>query len=521
MIKGKVKIELKDIHTSKTEKIEHDNLVTNAISKYCSSNGFFRPPAYYSGFTKNNSLAEDFFGGLFLWESQLDSNADSYALPQDNNCVGYASYNISNSGINTHLGSYNVTESGWKDSNTYEHVFDFSSQQANGTISALSLTNFSAGLMGLNTPTSLYDSSISLDGSTVQFGEVLNYADDNINKAPQRIPIPTGTVPVAIKDDTLYCLVPDNLMIYTDSDTTKFIANNGKKLLLDRYKICLNTIGVKDYPGSCTYKDTLEITVDSLNTSKIPTTTNKSFFGGCNYSDGYLYMTFVYPDFSSQVVKINLTDNSITLVNIPTVQKNTSQNMNTFEFIQYNSTIKKCVQAIRRCFGIFNNTLICIDTEQTGSAGSYYIRLDTPEQMEDLTDSEGNYLASSSSNWDRILYDTQSKICIIDVDDSLYMVDTRSNIMKFSKLNIKRGDPGKYNESEFGGLSSRGYSNNSVFINSDDSIYRILVSRSRNTPYGMTQVSSPFILATKNTLDSPVVKTSSQTMKITYSLQQL
>ena len=90
----------------------------------------------------------------------------------------------------------------------------------------------------------------------------------------------------------------------------------------------------------------------------------------------------------------------------------------------------------------------------------------------------------------------------------------------FSKLNIKRGDPGT-KESEFGGLSARGYGNSSIFINSADSIYRILINRSRDISYGMTQVSSPYILATKNTLDSPVVKTSSQTMKITYSLQQL
>lgn len=520
MIKGKVKIELKDIHTSKTKKIEHDNLVTNAVSKYCSSDGFFRPPAYYSGFTKNNSLAEDFFGGLLLWESQLDSNAESYALPQDNNCIGYASYNISNSGINTHLGSYNVTESGWKDETTYEHVFDFSSQQANGTISALSLTNFAAGLMGLNTPTSLYDESISLDGSSVRFGEVLAFNDSNVNKAPQRIIIPYGTVPVAVKGDILYCLNPDNLMIYTESDTTKFIANNGKKLLIDRYKICINTIGIKDYPGSCVYKDTLELTVSSLNTSKLSTTTNASFYGGCNYSDGYLYVNFIYSDFSAQVVKINLEDNSITLINVPTIRKNTAQDMRAFEFIQYNNTTKKCYQNAKRCSGIFNNTFICIGTETSGSEGSYYIRLDTPAQIEDLMDSEGNYLTEPYSVWDRIAYDPISKICIVTLTDYLYLIDTRSGTMTFSKLNIKRVETGN-NEAYFGGLSSRNPNSAEIFINSDNAIYRIWINRSSAVQYGMTQVSSPYILATKNTLDNPVVKTSAQTMKITYSLQQL
>ena len=137
MLKGHSKIELFDAKSRKRVHVqEKDNMVTNALSKVysCGIDGFSYLPFPMVG----NTL-----GGILLFPNTLTEDANNIYAPSTNYPVGYASNDV-NSGANIYRGSMNQTESGVID-NGYKFVWDFSTSQANGTISALSLTHKNGG----------------------------------------------------------------------------------------------------------------------------------------------------------------------------------------------------------------------------------------------------------------------------------------------------------------------------------------------------------------------------------------
>lgn len=137
MIKGHIQIELHNHKTGSRERIEKDNLVTNAIGKVIGTlvgrgqdASTFMP------------LSTNLLGGVLLFEDTLASLASNIALPGSNTIVGYAGQTVNTSDRN--MGSINTIESGPVE-NGYMNVWDFSTSQANGIISAMSLTNYRVG----------------------------------------------------------------------------------------------------------------------------------------------------------------------------------------------------------------------------------------------------------------------------------------------------------------------------------------------------------------------------------------
>lgn len=148
MLKGTTKIELTDVKTGKTESYEKSNMVTNAVSDLLGMNpmGFkMRTGSMYNWYFP---IIPNLIGGILLCQDPLVEDADKYYVPNDNPIVGYSNSSVS-PGTDPKRGSLNVLESGkTEDGKGYKFVFDFTTSQGNGEISAIGLTSNLGGQDG-------------------------------------------------------------------------------------------------------------------------------------------------------------------------------------------------------------------------------------------------------------------------------------------------------------------------------------------------------------------------------------
>lgn len=164
MFKGNTKIELTNIHTGKKEIIEKHNTFTNAIPKlleYYTVTG----PNIYSGYSDNPFLPLSTVGlsGIYLSSEILDEKTTQV---EPKTIVGYAGYKTDTSG-SKYMGSLNSTESKKLD-NGYKYVWDFGTDRANGTISAVGLTS------GISNAVSKSDNFPYSNRQSVQTGNYIN-----------------------------------------------------------------------------------------------------------------------------------------------------------------------------------------------------------------------------------------------------------------------------------------------------------------------------------------------------------
>lgn len=155
MLKGTATIELTDVKTGKKEVVKHDNLVTNAIQAALST-----PFAFANQYIVNTQygylyqivpICPNLVGGVLLYEDALEEDPSKFYAPQDNKLIGYSGNDV-NETEDIMRGSMNQTESGpLEDGSGYRFVFDFTTSQANGTISSVGLTSKWGGAVGFGT----------------------------------------------------------------------------------------------------------------------------------------------------------------------------------------------------------------------------------------------------------------------------------------------------------------------------------------------------------------------------------
>lgn len=164
-LKGHVSIELTDVNTKEVQKIEGDNMLTNAISKYCT---MLSAKVLKSGLSASSAnfpyltpypIAKQLLGGLLVFSDNLTENANNISLPPtDNEVLAMCDNTLSNE---DKRGSYNTSES-QEQTNGFKHVWDFSTNQCNGEINALALTNLSGGVTHF-----YYDGYINLSNNRI------------------------------------------------------------------------------------------------------------------------------------------------------------------------------------------------------------------------------------------------------------------------------------------------------------------------------------------------------------------
>lgn len=146
MLKGNTKIQLFDSVSGKeVQRVEKHNMITNAITKLVS------PPldylmnsnlSYYTCLNDCMPLSTKGLAGILLWENVIEENANIVVSDFGNKLIGKAGSTYS--GTNRYRGSLNANESG-DITNGKRFVWDFGTDRANGTISAVSLTSLVGG----------------------------------------------------------------------------------------------------------------------------------------------------------------------------------------------------------------------------------------------------------------------------------------------------------------------------------------------------------------------------------------
>ena len=148
-IHGHTCIELKDVRTGIRDRIESDNIVTDGAEYLLNMHGGL---LYWNRATIGSNeivpIAANLFGGLLLFNDTIPTSpTPAKFMPAGVKMIGNGSYKMSNSGVVTEMGSYNEPESVLTH-NKFEQVYDFSTQQANGTIKSVCLTSRVGGWAG-------------------------------------------------------------------------------------------------------------------------------------------------------------------------------------------------------------------------------------------------------------------------------------------------------------------------------------------------------------------------------------
>lgn len=161
MLKGIMKIELTDVRTGKKETVREQNMVTDALADIFKPIGYLKSPSKLI-----NSFApyhQNLLGGLLLFDSSIEENPANYYPPARARLIGCASYGEQNNTTGTLRGGYNQTESELNMTDRFmKYVYDFTTSQANGTISCVCLTHKNAGYTSYGSNDAVYTSSYPL-----------------------------------------------------------------------------------------------------------------------------------------------------------------------------------------------------------------------------------------------------------------------------------------------------------------------------------------------------------------------
>lgn len=153
-IKGKTTFELTDVNTGAVEIIEEENMITNGLQDFLTTYGMFGSNLLKS--LGSSQLWTSLVSGLFLFDSRLDEDVSNTFMPAGVKMIGCGSKDVANSGIVTELGSYNSSESGVQENGSIKVVYDFSTAQANGTISCACLTSGIGGYVSMGCASGRY-----------------------------------------------------------------------------------------------------------------------------------------------------------------------------------------------------------------------------------------------------------------------------------------------------------------------------------------------------------------------------
>lgn len=133
MLKGHVQIDLHNHKTGLKDRIEQDNLITNA-PQIISNTMIGRN----KGASFVMPMVKTILGGILLFEDPLTENANNIYFPGNNILTGFGGQVLNTS--DEQLGSINNIETGPTE-NGYDCVWEFNTSQANGYISSLALTH--------------------------------------------------------------------------------------------------------------------------------------------------------------------------------------------------------------------------------------------------------------------------------------------------------------------------------------------------------------------------------------------
>lgn len=478
-MRGHTKIELTNVNTGEVQVVEHDNMVTNAMNELAKSFNMLETPLQSTWFDKDSYYAQSAFGGLFLFESALNEDPNDFTMPDGNKVIG-TGCSLANNSVNTMMGSYNTTESGGQEDGSYKHVWDFATDQGNGEISAVALAPKYTGQAGWGMPFELYTKSLNVSNVHCKIDNYFTAYSYDFN--------------LFIKDGFLYRIPYENLY-YSSSYSDRHVSRNGGKIIVEKLKVMDGNFYIYNCPRKVErVYDTIEYRLPSDFMSSMSTTAT-SYYPLAQYDSGYIYIQCstayaVNANSSFKMARIKIDDGTVETITIPNATGEQVYYSSSSYNVDYNNT-KNSIVAL-------GNKIMLVGIN---SRKKYIVDIDNPSSIQvvkkygtDVEDTSyftvlgwfGNnilcYYNSSNDN---------NPIMRINVADC-------TTAMTNATLNSVS-------------LSSDSYRAQFIpFV--DDKVH--YCGGSDYYYYGF----NPFILTTKNNLETSVTKTPAQTMKITYSL---
>ena len=229
---GHMRVELTDINTGEVEVLEEDNMMTNALQEYFRNMGLMNYPNI-----DQNEVITYLLGGIMGFDEEIDEDAQIIHVPAGHRMVFNGSVGVVNNSAPTELGSYSGTESGMQDDGSFVQTYDFSTSQANGTISCVCLTSKAYGLFGEGNFTSnvRYGTRVdifSLLGSPTQYSML-----GNIFK-------------VDFSDSSIYTARVETI-------------ESVKKIVIRQYRVPLTKLDMRSTPSAPLLLSKTEVSVDS------------------------------------------------------------------------------------------------------------------------------------------------------------------------------------------------------------------------------------------------------------------
>ena len=490
---GSATIELTNADGSK-EVIKHDNMITNAVNDLLKSQR--GELATIMKHMKNGeSYAQALFGGILLFGETLDTDANKYFLPTTN-IVGYASQDAYG-GLDVARGSFNESEGGLQEDGSYKFVWDFATSQANGKISSIALCPNIMGQIGasdsiVNSESKKFE---EINGVVAPFNT--NGYMLNSNGSTEGIENYYFFV-VAVIGDIAYCI--DKANVYYDSNySNRYFKSNGNILKLYRFKLGANNISVNNYCGMATYLDAIDVQIPS------------DFIDALSNSSGDYPLAFwfnsrdkkliVFPCCKKSDIEVNGTTKYI---EIELANNNT---VNTYTFT--NNTGGKIMRggynfdsSYEQSYTMFICNDYIVNFSIVGSENKMYVTKKSDNTIvKEVKYSDSNGFGFSSK---KTLY-----FAPVFCRDNILVFSYRYENSKcyYYILDMETGIIKKTNAQSLSNKCMVDIGEDSVFARTYTYMnYRLMMN--------------PFVLTTKNNLDSPVTKTSSQTMKITYTLKE-
>ena len=150
MIHGETTIVLKNVKTGLVERVHSENVFQGGvIAKHIRNLGTNNTTVFPRRTNSNEfPLWKKEIGGLFLFKNAITrTDTDVQYMPAGNEMIGAGVVGMTHSGSPNEWGSYNSSESSASLSGITQ-VYDFTTDQANGTISCVSLTSRQGALIG-------------------------------------------------------------------------------------------------------------------------------------------------------------------------------------------------------------------------------------------------------------------------------------------------------------------------------------------------------------------------------------
>lgn len=234
MLKGHTLIELNNVRTGEKETYEEDNMITGALNEIFKDMGLCRT----SVLKDSAPFIYTLIGGLICFDSELPETAETFFPPASANFVAGASYDYVNTTTEAGIGSYNKTESKAEEGKI-TFVYDFSTNQGNGTIASICLTHKKGAF-----------SFYGREGATKLYHERPFFSTGTANG--RRITIDNYSPFLASYDEDV---------IYY------FRIENTSSLSIVQYKGNWKTMSVFDNFGTPEIKDSESVDVDLANTN--------------------------------------------------------------------------------------------------------------------------------------------------------------------------------------------------------------------------------------------------------------